>query len=143
MRYLGLDLGTKTLGVALTDKSNTISTPLKTIRFNFEDYESVISELKEIIENNNVGEIALGLPINMDGSKGFAAERSLKFKELLEENFDVNVTLIDERLSSIEAHNILSNNGKKEKEHKQNVDAVAATIILDTFLKRKVNLNNE
>ena len=142
MRYLGLDLGTKTLGVALTDKSNTISTPLKTIRFNFEDYESVISELKEIIENNNVGEIALGLPINMDGSKGFAAQRSLKFKELLEENFDVNVTLIDERLSSIEAHNILSNNGKKEKEHKQNVDAVAATIILDTFLKRKVNSND-
>lgn len=139
MRYLGLDLGTKTLGVALTDKSNTISTPLKTIRFNFEDYESVISELKEIIESNNVGEIALGLPINMDGSKGFAAERSLKFKELLEANFDIVVSLIDERLSSIEAHNILSNNGKKEKEHKQNVDAVAATIILDTFLKRKVN----
>ena len=74
MRYLGLDLGTKTLGVALTDKSNTISTPLKTIRFDFEDYESVISELKDIIENNNVGEIALGIPINMDGSKGFAAE---------------------------------------------------------------------
>lgn len=143
MRYLGLDLGTKTLGVALTDKSNTISTPLKTIRFDFEDYDSVISELKDIIENNNVGEIALGIPINMDGSKGFAAERSLKFKELLEENFNINVTLIDERLSSIEAHNILSNNGKKEKEHKKNVDAVAATIILDTFLKRKVNLNNE
>ena len=141
MRYLGLDLGTKTLGVALTDKSNTISTPLKTIRFSFEDYESVLSELEEIIKNNNVGEIALGLPINMDGSKGFAAERSLKFKEMLENRFNINVSLIDERLSSIEAHNILSGNGKKEKEHKKNVDAVAATIILDTFLKRKVNLN--
>ena len=60
MRYLGLDLGTKTLGVALTDKSNTISTPLKTIRFDFEDYESIIKELLFIIESNNVGEIALG-----------------------------------------------------------------------------------
>lgn len=137
MRYLGLDLGTKTLGVALTDKSNTISTPLKTIRFEFEDYESVLEELNSIIENNNVGEIALGLPINMDGSKGFAAERSLNFKKMLEEKFNINVSLIDERLSSIEAHNILSNNGKKEKEHKKNVDAVAATIILDTFLKKK------
>ena len=137
MRYLGLDLGTKTLGVALTDKSNTISTPLKTIRFEFEDYESVLEELKNIIENNNIGEIALGLPINMDGSKGFAAERSLNFKKMLEEKFNINVSLIDERLSSIEAHNILSNNGKKEKEHKKNVDAVAATIILDTFLKKK------
>lgn len=137
MRYLGLDLGTKTLGVALTDKSNTISAPLKTIRFDFEDYGSVISELSCIISDNNVGEIALGIPINMDGSKGFAAERSLNFKKLLEENFNINVTLIDERLSSIEAHNILSNNGKKTKEHKKNVDAVAATIILDTFLKKK------
>ena len=57
MRYLGLDLGTKTLGVALTDKSNTISTPLKTIRFEFEKYESVLEELEEIITKNNVSEI--------------------------------------------------------------------------------------
>lgn len=142
MRYLGLDLGTKTLGVALTDKSNTISTPLKTIRFEFEKYERVLEELEEIIEKNNVSEIALGLPKNMDGSMGFASDRSLNFKKLLEDNFkDIKVTLIDERLSSIEAHNILSGNGKKEKEHKKNVDAVAATIILDTFLKRKANEN--
>ena len=142
MRYLGLDLGTKTLGVALTDKSNTISTPLKTIRFEFEKYESVLEELEEIITKNNVSEIALGLPKNMDGSMGFASDRSLNFKKLLEDNFkDIKVTLIDERLSSIEAHNILSGNGKKEKEKKKNVDAVAATIILDTFLKRKANEN--
>ena len=141
MRYLGLDLGTKTLGVALTDKSNTISTPLKTIRFEFEKYDSVLEELETIIKDYSVKEIALGLPLNMDGSKGFAAERSLNFKKLLEDNLNISVTLIDERLSSIEAHNILSNNGKKEKEHKKNVDAVAATIILDTFLKRKANEN--
>ena len=141
MRYLGLDLGTKTLGVALTDKSNTISTPLKTIRFEFEKYDSVLEELETIIKDYSVKEIALGLPLNMDGSKGFAAERSLNFKKLLEDNLNISVTLIDERLSSIEAHNILSNNGKKEKEHKKNVDAVAATIILDTFLKRKGNEN--
>lgn len=137
MRYLGLDLGTKTLGVALTDKSNTISTPLKTIRFEFENYESVLEELDTIIKNNNVGQIALGIPINMDGSRGFAASRSINFKNLLEERFNINVDLIDERLSSIEAHNILSENGKKTKDHKKNVDAVAATIILDTFLKKK------
>lgn len=137
MRYLGLDLGTKTLGVALTDKSNTISTPLKTIRFEFENYESVLEELDAIIKNNNVGRIALGIPINMDGSRGFAANRSINFKNLLEERFNINVDLIDERLSSIEAHNILSENGKKTKDHKKNVDAVAATIILDTFLKKK------
>ena len=86
--------------------------------------------------------MVLGLPINMDGTKGFASERSLKYKEMLENKFNIPVNLIDERLSSISAHNILSNNGKKMKEHKENVDAVAATIILDMFLKKRSG-NNE
>ncbi|MBO4600640.1 MAG: Holliday junction resolvase RuvX [Bacilli bacterium] len=139
MRYLGLDLGTKTLGVAITDKSNILASPFKTIRFNFEDYNAPIGELREIIEKNNITEIVLGNPINMDGSKGFASERSMKFKVILENEFNLPVTLIDERLSSIEAHNILSNNGKKEIEHKKNVDAVAASLILESFLKSKGN----
>ena len=68
MRYLGLDLGTKTLGVAITDKSNTIASPYKTIRFNFEDYESSLIELEKIISENKITEMVLGLPINMDGT---------------------------------------------------------------------------
>lgn len=139
MRYLGLDLGTKTLGVAITDKSNILASPLKTIRFNFEDYYAPIGELREIIEKNNITEIALGNPLNMDGSSGFASDRSKKFKEIIEKEFNLPVSLIDERLSSLEAHNILSLNGKKEIEHKKNVDAIAATIILESFLKRKEN----
>lgn len=141
MRYLGLDLGTKTLGVAITDKSNTISTPLKTIRFEFEDYESTLDEVGQIINEYSITQIALGIPKNMDGSLGFASERSINYKKMLEDKFNIDIELIDERLSSIEAHSILSSNGKKEKEHKKNVDAVAATIILDTFLRRKVNKN--
>ena len=139
MRYLGLDLGTKTLGVAITDKSNILASPLKTIRFNFEDYFAPLSELREIINSNSITEIVLGNPINMDGTYGFASERSLKFKEILEKEFNIKVNLIDERLSSIEAHNILSLNGKKEIEHKKNVDAIAASLILESFLKRKEN----
>lgn len=142
MRYLGLDLGTKTLGIALTDKSNTIVTPLKIVKFDFEDYESLIPVVKELIDEYNIGEIALGLPKNMDGSLGFASNRSLNFKNMLEENISVPITLIDERLTSVEAHNILHNNGKKEIDHKKNIDAVAATIILETFLKRKENEND-
>ena len=142
MRYLGLDLGTKTLGIALTDKSNTIVTPLKIVKFDFEDYQSLIPVVKELIDEYNIGEIALGLPKNMDGSLGFASNRSLNFKNMLEENISVPITLIDERLTSVEAHNILHNNGKKEIDHKKNIDAVAATIILETFLKRKENEND-
>lgn len=142
MRYLGLDLGTKTLGIAITDKSNTISSPYKTLRFSFEDYESSLIELEKIISENKITEMVLGLPINMDGSKGFASERSIKYKEMLEKRFNIPVNLVDERLSSIQAHNILSNNGKKAKEHKENVDAVAATIILDMFLRKKGENND-
>ncbi len=139
MRYLGLDLGTKTLGVAITDRSNILVSPLKTIRFNFEDYYAPLEELKSIIDANKISEIVLGNPINMDGTRGFASERSLKFKEILEKEFNLPVNLVDERLSSLEAHNILSLNGKKEIDHKKNVDAVAASIILESFLKRKEN----
>ncbi|MCR5787728.1 MAG: Holliday junction resolvase RuvX [Bacilli bacterium] len=137
MRYLGLDLGTKTLGVAITDRSGILSSPLKTIRFPFENYNEAAKLLKEIIDEYNIKTVALGLPLNMDGSKGFASERSLNFKKILEDEFGLEVELIDERLTSIQAHSILSDNGKKEIEHKKNVDAVAATLILETYLKKK------
>lgn len=137
MRYLGLDLGTKTLGVAITDKSNLLASPLKTIHFDFENYDFALDEVGKILSEYEVSEIALGLPKNMNGSEGFASERSLNFKKMIEEKYNINVTLIDERLSSVEAHNILSFNGKKEKEHKKSVDAIAATLILETFLKKK------
>lgn len=137
MRYLGLDLGTKTLGVAITDKSNTLAVPYKTIRFDFEDYNAPLNELRNIIKEYNISEIALGNPLNMNGSCGFASNRSLQFKEILVKELGLNVSLVDERLTSTEAHNILSSNGKKEINHKKNVDAVAASIILETFLRKK------
>ena len=137
MRYLGLDLGTKTLGVAITDKANIIASPLKTIHFNFEDYGSALEEVIKIANEYGITELALGMPLNMNGTKGFATERSLNFKKMLEDSLNLPVTLIDERLTSVQAHNILSNNGSKEINHKKVVDAVAATLILETFLKRK------
>ena len=106
MRYLGLDLGTTTLGISISDKTNTLVSPLKVIKFAFEDYESVIDELKDIIKNNNIGKVVLGLPKNMDGSMGFASERSLNFKKLLEEN-NISVILEDERLTTKLSENII------------------------------------
>lgn len=139
MRYLGLDLGTKTLGIAISDKTNTLASPLKTLRFNDGDYESIIPKLIEIIKSNDITEIALGLPKNMNSSEGFAAERSKGFSELLEKHLDIPITFIDERLSSVEAHNILMNLGKNNQKRKKVVDEIAATIILENFLKRKGN----
>ena len=137
MRYLGLDLGTKTLGVAVSDKTNTLSSFLKVIRFKSEDYESVIDELKEIVEEYQVTTIALGLPKNMDNSCGFAAQRSLNFKEQIEKNINVEVELIDERLTTVQAENILISMDKSRQKRKQVIDGVAACLILDTYIKRR------
>jgi len=137
MRALGLDLGTKTLGVAITDKTNSIASPLKVIRFNDSNYEELIEPVKELIETYNITDIVLGLPKNMDNSLGFAAERSLKFKELLEKHIGIEITLIDERLSTKEAEMILFNTGNNGKKRKQIIDGVAATIILETYLRKK------
>ena len=137
MRCLGLDLGTKTLGLALSDKSNLISSPFKVLRWDGENYDLLFKELDSIIEDNQITDLVLGLPKNMNNTLGFAAERSLKFKEALEERYKLNITLIDERLSTVEATNYLLDADMSRKKRKQVVDGVAASIILDTYLKMK------
>lgn len=137
MRYLGLDLGTKTLGIALSDNLGLIASSYKTIRFNESDYISLIPKLKEIIKEFNIKIVVLGLPKNMNNSIGFAAQRSLDFKKLLEENFDITIELQDERLSSVEANNIMLMSDISRKKRKEHVDSLAATIILQNYLDCK------
>ena len=137
MRYIGLDLGTKTLGIALSDRMGLIASFYKTLEFKEEDYDSLIEPLKEIIENEKVESIVLGLPKNMNNSIGFAGERSIHFKELLESNIDLPVILEDERLSSVEANNIMIASDLSRKKRKKRVDALAATIILQRYLDRR------
>lgn len=138
MRYLGLDLGTTTLGLAITDRSNTISTPLKVLKFPKEDYSSVIVELKKIIDEYKITDVVLGLPKNMDNSLGFAAQRSINFKNMLEE-VDVKIHLYDERLTTVEAFNILKSTGNKRIKKKNVIDAVSANIILESYLRGSKN----
>lgn len=133
MRYLGLDLGTKTLGLATSDKTNMISSPLKTIRYN--NYDELITEIKKIIEEKNIGKLILGYPKNMNNTLGPAVERTLEFKKKLESSFDLPIILIDERLSTNEAENILISTDTKRMKRKKIIDAYAAAIILDTYLK--------
>lgn len=142
MRYLGLDLGTKTLGIAISDKTNMLASFLKVIRFTNQDYESLIPELKKIIDENNITELALGLPKNMDNSLGFASERSLNFKEIIEKNINIKVNLIDERLTTVEAENILISMDRTRKKRKKVIDGLAACIILESFLKERENKND-
>ena len=139
MRYLGLDLGTKTLGVAISDKTNSIASFLKVIRFDFEDYDSALKELEKVIEDYKITNIALGFPKNMDNSCGFSAQRSLKFKELIEKNVDIDVSLIDERLTTTQAENILINADKKRKQRKEVIDGVSTWLILESYIRKRNN----
>ena len=139
MRYLGLDLGTKTLGIAISDKLGILASSLKTIKFDNEDYNSLIPELKSIVEEYKITTAVLGLPKNMNNSLGFASERSLNFKKIIEENMNIEVVLEDERLSSVEANNVMINADLSRKKRKEKVDALAATIILQRYLDRRSN----
>lgn len=134
MRYLGLDLGTKTLGISLSDKSGIIASTYKTIKFENEDYDSLINEISSIISEFEINTIVLGLPKNMDNSLGQASERSLNFKKKIEENLNVKVVMQDERMSSVEAHNIMLEGDLSRKKRKKYVDSVAANIILQRYL---------
>jgi len=138
MRYLGLDLGTKTLGISITDKTNTLVSPLKVLKFKFEDYNSIIVEVKKIIEEYNIKLVVLGLPKNMDGSIGFAGNRSLNFKKLLE-NENISVELVDERLTTKSAEDLIHLNNDNIKNTKNKIDSIAACIILESYLKRCQN----
>lgn len=134
MRYLGLDLGTKTLGLAISDQNGLISSPYKLIKF--KDVNDAINEVINIIDKEKIGTLVLGLPKNMDGSLGFAAERSISFKKLLEEKKDINIKLVDERLSTVEAENLLISDGMSRKKRKDVIDTLSACIILDTYLRK-------
>lgn len=141
MRYIGLDLGTKTLGVAITDKTNTFTRTLKVIHFPENDYELALSEVGAIIKEFNITKIALGLPKNMNNSLGYASKRSLDFKKELESQYNIPVFMIDERLSTVEAESILINADMSRGKRKKVIDGVAAEIILDTFLKLEEKKN--
>lgn len=134
MRILGLDLGTKTLGVAISDSLELIATGLTTIRFAENSYKDSLNELKSIIEEYNVKAIVIGLPKNMNNSLGFAAQRTKEFETILEEEFKLPIYEQDERLTSVTANNILLQADVSRKKRKDKVDTIAATIILQNYL---------
>ena len=136
MRCLGLDLGSKTLGIAISDRTNFIASVYKTIFFKDEDYSSLIEPLKEIVKNEDIGTIVLGLPKNMNNSLGTRAMITLEFKEMLENNFHIPVILEDERLTSVISNNILISANVSRNKRKKKVDGMAAEIILQGYLDR-------
>lgn len=144
MRIIGLDLGSKTLGVSVSDNTLMIATGITTIRFDVDDYEKAISMLKNIIDEYDAKMLVLGLPKNMNNTVGKAALRCINFKKMLEDTFNLPVIMQDERLSSVSANNILIKSDVSRKKRKEKVDLIAATIILQNYLDiRKGNKNEK
>lgn len=139
MRYLGIDLGSKTIGLAISDTTLTIASTYKTIFFKNEDYNSTIEEIMSIIKEYNITKIILGLPKNMNNTLGERAETTLKYKELLEKNTDIPIIMFDERLTSVISNNILIEADMSRKKRKKKVDSIAAQIILQDYLNKEKN----
>ena len=139
MRYLGLDLGSKTLGIAISDSTNTIASIYKTIFFQEDDYDSLIPELINIVKEENISVIVLGFPKNMNNTIGTRAEITLEFKKKLEDNIGIKVELMDERLTSVISNDVLINANVSRKKRKKKVDGMAALLILQSYIDRKRN----
>lgn len=139
MRYLGIDLGSKTVGLAMSDTTLTIASTYKTIFFKNEDYFSTINEILDIIKEYNVTKIILGLPKNMNNTLGERAEITLEYKKLLENETNIPVIMFDERLTSVISNNILIEADMSRKKRKKKVDSIAAQIILQDYLDKEKN----
>lgn len=133
MRYLGLDLGSRTLGVAVSDKTGLIASTYKTIRHN-EEYDRLLNEVVELVSTLEVDVIVLGFPKNMNNTIGPKGELSMDFKSKLEKLLDIPIYLQDERLSTKSALDMLIQGNVSRKDRKKVVDSVAATIILQNYL---------
>ncbi len=135
MRIMGLDYGSKTVGVAMSDALLITAQPLETIVRKSEDkLRQTLARIEELVTQYQVDTIVLGLPLNMDDSIGERAEKALAFKEMLARRTQLPVIMQDERLSTVEASEVLAKMGVPGREMKAYVDKIAASYILQDYL---------
>lgn len=139
MRVMAIDYGDARTGVAISDATGLL-TGFTTV-IHSRNADTVIEELCGLIDRHGAQELVMGFPRNMDGSEGPRADLYREFAKRLEEKSGMPVTLWDERRTTIEAHQILHAGGKKMKQHKNTVDAVAASLILEGYLAKKRRKN--
>ena len=137
MRILGIDLGRRTVGIAVSDEAEIIASPIETYRIRENDLQGALSCVKMAIEEYGIQKIVLGLPKNMNGTIGPQAEYCLEFQKMLEEATKLEVVMIDERMTSIMANNLMLDADLSRDKRKQNVDKLAASIILQSYLDKK------
>ena len=138
MRIMGLDFGSKTVGVAISDSLLVTAQGIEIIRRKEENkLRRTLARIEELIEEYEVGEIVLGLPKHMNGTEGVRAELTNEFKDKLERRTGLSVVLWDERLTTVAADRTLMETGVRRENRKEYVDMIAATLILQGYLDRK------
>ena len=134
MKYIGLDLGNRTCGVAVSDSLGMIATSLHTIRFFEKDLDECLEEVSKIIDEKRPDKIVMGYPLNMNGTLGPQGEYVLTFKKMLEDKKNIEVILYDERLTTVEVQKIMIAADVSRNKRKKVVDSLAATLILQSYL---------
>ena len=137
MRIMGLDVGTKTVGVAISDALGWTAQGIETVKINEEQAEFGIERIKELVKEYDVTEFVVGFPKNMNNTVGPRGEASENYKKLLEETFNLPVKLWDERLTTMAAERMLIEADVSRKKRKQVIDKMAAVMILQGYLDSK------
>lgn len=134
-KILGLDVGSKTVGIAISDLMGWTAQGLDTLRINEEQEDLGIDQLVQIIKDNQVGTVVIGLPKNMNNSIGFRGEASIKYKEKLQESVpSIDIVMWDERLSTMAAERSLLEADVSRQKRKKVIDKMAAVFILQGYL---------
>ena len=141
MRIMGLDYGSKTVGVAVSDALGLTAQGIEIVRRKSENkLRQTLARIEEIAKEYGVEKTVLGFPKHMNNDIGERAEKSLEFKEMLERRTGLPVVMWDERSTTVTAHNMMNDVNKRGKERKKVIDAVAAAVILQNYLDYKANL---
>lgn len=144
MRILGLDYGSKTVGVAVSDPLLIMATGLEIIRRDSENkLRKTLARIESLIDEYEVDKIVLGLPKNMNNTLGDRAEKTLEFKAVLERRTGLEVIMWDERLTTVMAHKTMIESGVRREDRSKYVDSIAAVFILQGYLDNLANSRKE
>ena len=137
MKYSGLDLGSRTLGVAISDEMGILARAYDTLRFRDDDYEKAIEYTIDICKKEKVSTVVLGLPKHMNGDEGVRAQISFDFKAEIEKRSDIKVVLMDERLTTVIVDKAMISANVRRKDRHEKKDEMAAVVILQNYLDKK------
>ncbi len=141
-KIIGFDLGTKTLGIAISDSLGIAAHGLENFRFNEGGYQTALNHAEEVIKKENVNEVVIGLALNMDGSSSNSSKTSTIFKdELLKRIPTLKITMVDERMSTMLANRYLLESDISRAKRKKVIDMQSAVVILETYMEMKKNGN--